>query len=180
MCIAQGNSNATLSKTRRQAFINSCQMYQQTSISALAELTGYGLKTQAVYITPLVSIYSTNPEVVAVDKDRAMGISSGFANISVNTSGGRTVIVPEHVFVSNDPAKVLSLSIAAVTNVNDNSNNSDCISANDVSVHQILPYVNAKANISVYVNFDDGHYMDISTNAQIQSLSSFVGISTDS
>lgn len=161
------------SKTNNERFLQACKRYQDTDMTAELEIEGYGLPTHHMYVTSLVTFTSTNPSVASVEGSDLRGNSVGYAEVSIENAGA-TLVIPDNVEVTDAPTVAQSLSVAAITaveaNVPDNLLGAGDTVSPSFGVRQKIQRENDTAKVSVYVNFDDGHYMDISNDAQLFSL----------
>lgn len=169
----------------KERFLNSCQKYQSTEINAEVDLEGFGLPSRTMSITSLVRFVSDNPDVASVTSNILSGNSIGTSTISIaiSPSARGTILTPATVEVTDLSTSVESLSVAAVTGVGlfapDNTTRSSGTVTPTVGVRQDLHSVGDRANISVYANFDDGTYMDVTQDTNVESLSHLLNITTD-
>lgn len=150
-------------------------------------------------VTELVEFKTTdkNNDLVEINENKIVGLKAGETDIVANLYNNNTIMLSDHLIITNTPVRITSLSVAAVTDVNlmnkninntniINKNNSitiDLLNKNDLSlvyqINQNLYHFYDKANISVYLNFEDGHYMDITNIANITSNSDMINIIND-
>ena len=165
------------------AFLEKCKAYQQTVVTAEVVFGGNGLSDQSVYVTDLVTFKSDSPSVASVGNHNIVyGQSVGEAEISVDVPTD-LVVMSDTITVSDTPVKIESLSVSAVTG----STSPDTTVAGDelsvtssFTLYQNLTHEGATAIISVYANFDDGTYQDITESADVSALSPYVSTASGS
>jgi hypothetical protein len=169
----------------KERFLKSCQQYQSSELSATVDLEGAGLPSKTMSITSLVKFVSDRPDVASVADNVLFGNSIGKSTISIalNPSARGTILTTATVEVTDLPTYVESLSVAAVTGVElfapGNRTKSSDIVIPTIGVRQDLHGVGDRANVSVYANFDDGTYMDVTRNANVDALSGMLNVTED-
>jgi len=176
ICSGSFDAARSLRLLSQERFLSACKQYQGTDVSATVDLEGFGLPHRTMMITSLVDFISSNPGVASVDKSRLWGNTVGKTSISIQNTGHATLVVPASVEVTDLPTRIESLSVAALTEV---AMVPSALGVPTVTLHQNLHRVNDRANVTVYANYDDGTFADVTLDTRITSLSPFLNISED-
>ena len=166
------------------AFVAACRQYQNTEATVEAFFED-GVNVQRVFVTDMVDLDSSKPEVASIYRgNKILGHSIGNSTVSVNVPNDKVIITPDTVEVSSVSVNLINLQISAITdakNLDDRVRETDMYGLADVdfALSQVLTFDGMSAGISVYANFSDGSYMDVSENATIVSLNSDIATSED-
>ena len=186
MLFKQSVSAGTPSAQPTAAFLASCSRYQETEAEVEAIFTdGDGLDTQRMFITNLVTVHSTAPDVASIlGRNKIIGNEIGTSEISVDLPNSKDIIVTsDTVTVSNSPVNIVDLQVSAITGAtNGPSDPLDLYDSGRLSfdLHQNLTYDGMTAGISVFANFSDGTWADVTSLSSILSLSDQLTTSDDS
>jgi len=166
-------------RSSRELLLASCKRYQKTVAEAVATFTAPGLESQSTYVTNLVEFQSSDSSVASVQGNDVYGLKVGSADIFVENYGNFTMITPDEITVTNAPVKVVTLSVAAVTDASATAIDDAPDGTVAFQLNQALHVVSDRANVTVTANFDDGNFVDVTNEAVLSSAHPDIAMTTD-
>lgn len=182
--------NGALSRYSRSSgdrafLVENCQKYQTSVVTAEAIFGSPGLKHLKDHrqsVTDLVTFSSNLPDVVQLSGNHIVGKRVGSATITAQVQNPAVIVFDDTVEVTDIPVSVRSLGVSALTDASsyeefDQDGNKE--GKNVMEFHQNLTAAGQTAGISVYANYNDGTFQDITDVATISSVNPYVSVSYD-
>eukprot|EP01041_Mallomonas_annulata_P002794 gene2795-5501_t len=160
----------------------SCGKLQQTALRALATLSCPGLTTYHLYITDIVTFTTSDSSIASLNRNILKGLKYGTVTTSILSYNIKhpIQITSAIVQVGKSIVRINSIDVSAVTALTGVQNFVKINPSNRITPNffalQSLTAEGQSANIIVYLNFDDGHHLDVSQLVTVSSLVSSIGI----
>jgi len=163
--------------------LRSGSLYQRSQIFSEAVFSCPGLSPHVAYVESQSTFSTTNTTIAKISGNYVVGKFPGSASVLMVSHSAFVIPVSGQVYVGASASAVLSLEVVVVTSLTSTSILSGIGPYGTVTpvytAQQTFTSEGAVGFVVAYALFDDGHYMDVTSNVSVSSLSTSVGITYD-